>query len=306
MCTDLLRYSVVTLIILLSAATASAEKGDASLRIEYQYIKTGAFDNTFDDLDIGRTDGHTYLVSADYAISDRWTVFASLPWIKKRHTGALPHNPVLDFANYSPPDLSVVDNGEYHNGWQDLYFGTQYLAKEGPLSISPFVAYGTPTNDYPFYAHAALGRNVWHLPVGAAFSYTPYFSDFYFSGDVAYVFTEKSLGIDTSHWLINASASYFVTSTFAPRVFVSIKKGTKGLDWPDDFVLPQDFDTEKFYYHDRIIKHNFMNAGVGFDWIVNEQYQVSGTWFRMVDPDQVNIVDLAYTFGVTRYFGGSD
>ena len=293
----------LALTVALLATAAHADKGDSSIRLEYQYIKTGAFDSEVGDLDIGRTDAHTYMISADYALTDRWTVFASLPYIRKRHTGSLPHNAVLDFVNYTPPDLRVVDDGEYHGGLQDLYVGVQYLAKEGPLALAPFMSYGTPVRDYPFYAHAAIGRNIWHMPVGVAFNYTPYFSDFSFSGDIAYVFTQKTLGVDVSHWLINARASYFVTPRFAPKIFVSIKQGTEGLNWPSSFNLPEDFDSAAFYYHDRTIKHNFVNAGIGFDWIANENYQVSGTWFRMVDPDQVNIVDLAYTIGVTRFFG---
>ncbi len=296
-------YTALALLALLNASGAHADKGDSSIRLEYQYIKTGAFDSEVGDINIGRTDAHTYMFSGHYALTDRWTVFASLPYIRKRHTGAFPHNPVVDFVTFQPPDLRITDDGDYHGGLQDLYVGMQYLALDGPLAIAPYASYGTPVRDYPFYAHAAIGRNIWHLPVGVAFGYTPYFSDFTFSGDVAYVFTQKTLGVDTSHWLINARASYFLTPRFAPKVFVSIKQGSNGLNWPSSFNLPEDFDSAAFYYHDRTIKHNFVNAGVGFDFIVNDKYQVSGTWFRMVDPDQVNIVDLAFTLGVTRFFG---
>ena len=284
-------------------ATATAEKGDASLRLEYQTVRTGAFDSSIGELDIGNTDAHVFMLAGTYAFSDRWTLTASLPYVKKRHEGALPHDPVADFVNYQPPDLSLIDDGNFHSDWEDLYVGVQYLAKEGPLSVAPFIAVGVPTNDYPFYAHAAVGRNIWHVPVGVALSYTPYFSDFYFSGDVAYVFTEKSLGIDTSHWLLNASVSYFLTPAFAPKLFISIKHGTQGLDFPDDFGNPIDLDTERFYFHDRIIKHNYKNAGIGFDWMLNERYQLSATAMTMIDPDQVNIIEYAYSLGITRYFG---
>ena len=303
--TEYQRRVSLALFALLFAPSANAGKGDASLRFEYQYVRTGAFDSSIGDFDIGNTDSHVFMLSGDYAISDRWTVMASLPWIQKRHTGALPHNPVLDFQNYTPPDLRIIDNGKYHGGWQDLYVGVQYLAKDGPLSIAPFITFGTPTNDYPFYAHSAVGRNIWHVAVGFAYSYTPYFSDFFFSGDVAYVFTEKSLGVDISHWLINASVSYYLTPRFASKVFVSVKHGFKGLSFPDDFPLGVfDFDSEDWYFHDRTIKHNFVNAGVGFDWVINDDYQLSATLFKMVGPDQVNIVERAWTIGLTRYFGG--
>ncbi len=292
-------------LLLMSAAAALAQdggrQGSGSIRLEYQFIRTGAFDSSIGDIDIGKTDGHTFMLSADYALTDRWTVSASLPWIKKRHQGALPHNPVTEITAWDAPDKSLIDDGNFHSDWQDLYVSASYLAMDGAFSLAPFVSVGVPTNDYPFYAHAAVGRNIWHVPVGAAWSFTPYFSDFYFNGDAAYVFTEKSLGVDVSHWLINANVGYYVTPSFAPKVFINVKYGTKGLDFPDDFDLNA-LNDEAFYFHDRTIKHNFVNGGIGFDWIMNDRYVLSGSWLTMLDPDQVNIVDFGYTLAITRYF----
>jgi hypothetical protein len=287
------------------SSVAHAEKGDASVRFEYQFVRTGAFDSAIGEIDIGNTDSHVFMFSGDYAVTDKWTVSASLPWIKKRHQGALPHNPALELTAYPQADQSLIDDGNFHSDWQDLYLAVSYAAIQGDRwSVYPFVSAGVPTNDYPFYAHAAAGRNIWHVPVGAAFSFTPYFSDFSFSGDAAYVFTEKSVGVDISHWLINLDASYYVTPSFAPKVFLSIKHGTKGLGFPGDFDLNA-LNDEAWYYHDRTIKHNFMNGGIGFDWVMNDKYVVSGSWLTMLNPDQVNIVDFGFSLGITRYFSGN-
>lgn len=301
-----LKASALVLLAMLIASNVSAEKGDGSLRFEYQYIRTGAFDSSIGDIDIGNTDAHAWYLAGEYALTDKWTIGASLPYISKRHTGALPHNAVLDFQNYQPPDLRVADDGEYHGGLEDLFVGAQYRAIDGPaFTLSPFIAYGLPASNYPFYAHAAVGRNIWHLPVGTAFSITPYFSDFLFTGDFAYVFTEKSLGVDISHWLVNLNASYYITPRFAPKIFANIKYGTKGLAFPDDFDVTN-LDTEAWYFHDRTIKHNFINAGIGFDWIIGDDYLLAMTYFKMVRPDQVNIVDRAWSIGITRNFGSGN
>jgi hypothetical protein len=286
---------------MLASLVDASEKGDASLRLEYQYVRTGAFDSAVGELDIGNTDSHVMLISGTYAITDRWSISASLPYIKKRHEGALPHNPTLDLTAFPEADQSLIDDRNFHNDWQDLYIGMSYLAKDGPLTISPFLRVGVPTNDYPFYAHAAVGRNIWHLPVGAALGYTPYFSDFQFSADIAYVFTEKSLGVDISHWLINLDVAYYLTPRFAPKVFLSIKRGNNGLDFPTDFDVTA-LNDEAWYFHDRTIKHNFVNGGIGFDWIINDKYIVSASALTMLVPDQVNIVDFGLSFGVTRRF----
>ena len=49
----------------------SQEKGDGSLRIEYQYIRTGDFSDANFDFDYWTTDSHIALLSGDYALSDR-------------------------------------------------------------------------------------------------------------------------------------------------------------------------------------------------------------------------------------------
>ncbi len=295
---------LAALLTLFFAADAIAEKGDGSFRFEYQFVETGDYDSSIGKLDIGETQAHVYMFSGTYQLSGRWTLSASLPWIKKRHRGALPHNPSLDLTAYPEADQTLVDDGNYHSDWQDLYLGATYEAYRGDRwTVSPFIAVGTPTNDYPFYAHAAVGRNIWHVPVGTAFNFKPYFSDFAFRGDIAYVFTEKSLGVNIDHWLINLDLSYYLTPSFAPKLFVSVKHSEHGLSFPDDFDFTALNDIN-WYYHDRTIKHNFVNAGIGFDWVLNDKYVLSGSALTMVNPDQVNTVDLGLSLGITRFFSG--
>ena len=140
-----------------TSAANGQERGDGSIRLEYQYIRTGAFDSSVGEIDIGNTDGHTVLMSLNFAVTDRWSLTASLPWIKKRHQGALPHVPAVDITQWTPPDLTLVDDGNYHSGLQDLFVGVRYLAKSGPLTIEPHISYGFPTQNYQIYAHAETG-----------------------------------------------------------------------------------------------------------------------------------------------------
>lgn len=281
----------------------AGNRGDATLRLDYQFIRTGEFDSSIGKIDIGHTDAHVFMLSGSCALTDRWTVAASLPFIKKRHRGALPHNPQIDLTEFPQADQTVLDDGNFHSDWQDLYMTLSFAAKGGALSLRPFLSVGVPTNDYPFYGHAAVGRNIWHVPLGVAFNYTPWFSDFVFGGDVAYVFTEKSLGVDVSHWLANLALAYYVRPDFAPNVFISIKHGTQGLDFPDDFNLNA-LNDEAWYFHDRTIKHNFINGGIGFDWVFSDRYMLSGSALTMLKPHQVNIVDYGFSVGITRFFSG--
>ncbi|NGP53182.1 transporter [Thioalkalivibrio sp. XN8] len=301
--------------LLLEAAPAAAQaqsRGDASLRIEYQYIRTGDF---YDDSalfqqggDVGTTDSHVLLLSGDYALGPRWTVFASLPYIQKQHQGTGPHN-FAEFVNFDPPDRTLVDDGDYHGGFQDLTVGVRYHALEGPLSVTPFISYGVPTTDYPFYGKAIIGPNLWRVPIGVDFGFQPYFSDWYFGASVAYVISEQSLGVNVNHWLAFGSAGYYFTPRFFASLFVSYKNTPNGLRMPQDITddplygNPADFDTPIWWQHDRLLAHRYTNVGLGLDYVLTQRNVVSFQYYTGVYTDQSNEVDNAFTLGITRYFG---
>jgi hypothetical protein len=299
------------------ALAQGQERGDASLRVEYQYIETGDFFDANFEFDYWNTKSHVVLLSGDYALSDRWSVYAALPYVQKRFIpapenpfGGDPHNPNdpwwIDFV---PPDKRFIDDGDYHGGFQDLSFGIRYLALDGPLTVSPYIGYGFPTDDYPFYAKAAIGANLWNVPVGVDLNYVPYFSDWYFRANAAYVFSEKPLDINVDYWLGFLSGGYWFRPGFSVNAFASVKYLRDGLLMPWDFTddptygnYPADFDTIEWWQHDRLLRHRFVNVGLGFDWFVNDRYLLSGTWYTGVWAEQVNEVDTAFTLALTRYF----
>ena len=59
---------------------------------------------------------------------------------------------------------------------------------------------------------------------------------------------------------------------------------------------------ELWYQHDRMLKHNYFNIGLGLDWALNDQYSLSGNYMEMVWADQVNILEYAFTLSLTRTF----
>jgi len=295
----------------------SQKKGDGRLRVEYQYIRTGTFYDDLYEFDYWTTDSHIALFSGDYAISDRWTVYAALPYVQKRFNageqfGGDPHNPNDPWwIDFQPPDKRFIDDGSYHGGLQDLSFGVTYLALDGPLKVSPYIGYGFPASNYPFYAKAAIGGNLWAIPVGVSLSYVPYFSDWYFGGNLAYVFSEKPLDVNVDYWLGYLSAGYWFKPQFTMNAFLSAKYIREGLVMPWDFTddptysnYPEDFDNPRWWQHDRLLRHRFVNVGIAFDYFPNQKYQLSGSWFTGVWAEQTNEIDRAFTLALTRYWGG--
>ena len=295
----------------------SQTKGDASLRVEYQYIRTGNYEGDGFTADYWTTDSHIALISGDYALSERFSVYAALPYVQKRFNATNgngdPHNPNDPFwIDYVPSDKRFIDDEHYHGGFQDFSFGLRYLALDGVAwTISPFVGYGFPTNNYPFYAKAAIGANLWNIPVGVDLTYIPFFSDWHFRGNLAYVFSEKPLGYNVDYWLAYVSAGYWFKPRFSMNVFLSAKYLRNGLILPWDFTddptfgnYPEAFDTREWYNHDRLLRHRFVNLGVAFDYFPSNRYKLSGSYYTGIWADQTNEVDRAFTLSLTWYWDG--
>jgi len=300
----------------------SQSAGDASLRIEYQYIGTGGYPT--DELFFAgwTTDSHVLLLSGDYALNERWTIYAALPYVRKRFVpdpgdpfGGDPHNPNDPYwIDFVPQDKRFWDDGEYHGDLQDLSLGIRYQAVDGPAwTVSPYIGYAVPASDYPYFAKAAIGPNLWSIPVGVDVGFVPYFSDWHFRGNLAYVFSEEPLGVNVDYWLAFVSVGYWFRPNFSVDVFLSSKYVRNGLVIPWGFTdatdletalgaYPDAYDTELWYHHDRLIRHRILNLGISFDYFLSQKYQISGSYFETIWADQTNEVDKAFSIAITRYF----
>jgi hypothetical protein len=82
-------------------------------------------------------------------------------------------------------------------------------------------------------------------------------------------------------------------------VFALMKHG-RGLDFPDDFAVPR--TGEQWYQHDRLVKHNYRNVGLGLDWALGERHVLSASWMTMKHAESIHILDAAIDITVTRSF----
>jgi len=305
----MLRVALAAALLTAMSVTQAQERiadFDDSIRLDYYYVQTGDFVSDTYSFDAGTTDTHALQLSGVFALNEKWKIYGSIPYVQKRLVDPIgygTHNPQVDFYEYTPPDLRFVDDGDYHGGFQDLSVGVQYLALDGPLRVSPFVSYGTPVSDYPIYGAAIIGAGLNVLHLGVSLDFTPYFSDWNFHADISKEISEKVLGVDLNYWLMYLSASYYVTPRFAPRLFLTSRITPNALNYPEDFEpYEEKYDNENGWRHDQTIKHDFINAGVGFDYIVSERYGIAATYYRTIRADNLLEIDKAFSVGLTRRF----
>ena len=302
-----------------AAHAQGQQRGDGSIRLEYQFIRAGAFLSRDQEFDYWSTDTQVAMLSGSYALNDRWTLFASLPYVRRRFIsevpwGGDPHNPNDPYwVDFVPPDKRFWDDGDYHGAFQDFSIGVSYRVAKGPWTLYPYISYGVPASDYPIFAKTAIGRNLWTIPVGMSVSFVPYFSDWHFDGDFAYVFSEKPLGQNVDYWLARLSAGYWFTANLSVNTFLSLKYGygislLSARFLSDDAAFPPnypvDFDTEAWWQHDRLVGNRNLVFGLGVDYAFGPKWSLSGSTFRSVWTEEANEDDFAFTLGLTRFFGG--
>ncbi|MDX1555440.1 MAG: hypothetical protein R3212_05385, partial [Xanthomonadales bacterium] len=99
------------------------------------------------------------------------------------------------------------------------------------------------------------------------------------------------------------SAGYYVTPRFVARVFLTTRDAPNALSFPEDFdPYEEKYDNENGWRHDQTVQHNFTDAGVGFDYLINDRYTIDATLYKTVDSENLAEVDYAFSFSVTRRF----
>lgn len=284
-----------------NATEVESRKGSGQIVLTYQFNTTDGFESDIGELPIGSIDTHVINFELQYALTDRLTVIAGVPYVRKRYNnGPLPHDPLL--LDPPRPHIENVDLGDWNSDFQDFNIGAKYRVREGAFSVEPFVYLGVPSHEYPFYGNAAIGQQLTRLQVGSSLMWYPGLSNAYYSADIGYVFVEKTLGVSVNYWNIRAEAGYQFGPRITGRLFGLLKNGS-GLSVPTDFPgFPGQLTDELWYQHDRMLKHNYMNIGIGLDWVLNDQYSVSSNYMTMIWEDQVNILEYAFTLSIARAF----
>jgi hypothetical protein len=232
-------------------------------------------------------------IGFEYALNERWLVSAGIPWVRRRYTGPFPHDPL----NLDPPhpESPFVDNGEYHSGFQDWMLGVKYRMHVGALVIEPLAEVHVPSHDYAFFAQSAIGQNLWKFELGVELTHLLPLSDWYYRIDARYVIPERTLGFNVNHFKLHTEAGYFLSANLALNVFVQAKSGR-------GYSPVTSTTDERWYQHDRTLRHNYVNVGAGVDWFFAERYQVGMQLFTNVWGEDVHLVDWGLNIGLTRYF----
>jgi hypothetical protein len=241
-----------------------APEGTGAVNFTYQFIdNTG---HTFTDGSLipdGKSRNMSLFVEGDYAVTDRLSITAGLPYVMSKYLG----------PNPPPPPVPYLPNeqcGCWSHGIQDFALTARYNLVNSRFGVTPSVSVGAPTHDYEFRGEAAIGMHLRELRLnmdaGARLdAISPNLS---LQGRYTYAIVEKAAGVSHNRTHLTGEAAYIFARKFQIRGFVTHQTTHGGLKFgslpPTDLEAPGEVDTpERLFQHDRLLKDNNWRVGGG-------------------------------------------
>jgi hypothetical protein len=307
-------------------------KGSGTFSISYQnaYVKDHLFGTgqNFRPNDPNRisTNGeirtHAMFFNIEYSITDRLAISGGIPYITSKYTegkdvpfngvhvfwepGVLP-NDLTDDILITNPDgtpYNPLDDGKYHGSFQDVSARLRYNAISNPFFITPFVEYSTPSNEYPFYAHVAVGNRVSEFRIGTYFgiSLDPYLPRTSLQARYAFGFPQRIIGISRTRQHAEIDVTFSLTDSIGIFGVLLGQTTSGGLDLP---ISPNRSYNPNFYHHIQIQRDNLLDAGIGFQYSLTDRVTLFGVVVHTLTARNMHALNYSFTFGTSWGFGGT-
>ncbi len=207
-------------------------------------------------------------LEAEYAVTNRLSLVAGLPYVFGKYTALNAPPPVF---TYWPWDQCHC----WQSGWQDWGFTARYnvvTAHHRAFALTPSVSVGMPSHNYDFRGESALGRNLKEVRIAIdAGQRLDWISrNLSVQGRYSYAFVERVLDIPMNRSNVSTEGTYLLLKgKFAARGFASWQRTHGGLRLgslpPAALVVPGEYNTpERLLENDRLHRDNNFRAGGGF------------------------------------------
>ena len=230
--------------------------GAGSITFAFQAIDNAGHRLDDGSLDPGAksTDVGLYF-EGEYALTDRFSVAAGIPYVFARFRGPEP----------TPLNLPVDSCRCWHSGWQDFGFTARYNLVNGAFALTPSVAYGVPSHAYNYEGEAVVGRRLQEVRVAVDAGrrldgISPKLS---VQGRYSYAFVEEVLDVPNNRSNAALTGAFQMTRRFSLRGTALWQHTHGGLRVPTDLTSP-----EYIRQHDRLLRDNNwrLGAGLSYSW----------------------------------------
>jgi hypothetical protein len=279
-------------------------KGHGSVSLTYdQKVST---ELTFADgtrLVFGSLIDRGMTLHADYGLSDRWAISATLPYGRNRYTGDDPHDPTqFPF----PAGQTFIDDGLYHGGWSDATLALRYQWRTSPLLVTPFVSYSWPVRDYTIYGHASVGNNQWNWQAGVHVGQwlPPPWQTWYWRAGYAYQFNQRLDNRRVNRGLLSLAVGWVPNNRINFHLSLEHENSFGDtVDLPQDFAYPDGSpNVGVIIYHDQIAAARSTKASFGVSYSLGDHWTLSAEGGRTLAAANVHVWRYETSIGLTRSF----
>jgi hypothetical protein len=257
-------------IIIGGSRTAAAQAwvppaGNGSVSVVYQTIdNTGhLLTNGFELPDGKSTDTSIYL-EAEYALSDRLSLAAGLPYVFAKYRGPGPGP-----FGFLPIDSCFC----WHSAWQDFGLTARYNIVNANIGLTPFVAIGVPSHQYPFQGEAVVGHGLREVRVGldAGQRLDVISNRLSIQGHYSYAMVEQVVDMPNNRSNAGVEGAYLLTNKLLVRGLSLWQRTHGGLragaDPPDALGFMGEINTpERRLQHDRLLRDNYWHLGASVSY----------------------------------------
>jgi hypothetical protein len=273
--------------------------GSGSVNVAVQAIdNTGHLLNDGSLLKDGKSRNASIYLEAEYALTDRWSVSAGLPFVFARYIG--PRD-----APGPPQPVDVCRC--WHGAWQDFAISAQYNAVKGSVSVTPFIAFAVPSHGYRFRGEAVAGRRLREARLGVAVGrrLDAVSSRLSVQGSYSYAVVQRVLDVPNNRSNGTFEGAFHATRKVSMRGFLTWQRthgGLRAIGQPPANGYPwgEIVSEPLFANHDRLLRDNNLHVGSGAAFSL-PRFDVFGSYIRYLRGTNSHAGNV-FTAGVSYPF----
>jgi hypothetical protein len=169
--------------------------------------------------------------------------------------------------------------------------------------ITPFFRAVVPSNNYPYFAHAAAGRDLHEYQLGANVGrrLNPILPRAYLQARYSYAFVERIVGIAPNRSNAELQIGYFLTHRLSLMGNGAWMYTHRGVNWT--FGAPQiGLPLDQWLHHDQISKTSLLDAGGGAVFALTPSVQLFISVANSVAGRNAHMHAAVSTVGMSKTF----
>jgi hypothetical protein len=281
--------------------------GVGAVTVAAQHLDyTGHRNTAGESVEIGMSIHNRVDIEVDYAITDRLSITAGIPFVFTKYTD----------PNALPLPIPYVPNDECHcwqSGFQDFAFTARYNLANGAFALTPSVAAGLPSHEYGFRGEAVLGERLreLRLAVDGGVRLDRISPRLSVQSRYSYAFVEKVIDdvpVNRSNFAVEGGIS--ITRQLAGGVVLAWQRVHGGLrvgSGPGDPIpFPGEIDDtpERLFEHDRLLRDNNFRLGVSLSYAM-PSFDIVGSYLELVSGTDSHTgraltIGISWPFEITR------